>query len=102
ESQVFKYNGTAPGGSPLYAYAYQVGVNPTPTGGDPAHVDSLSFKFNATGLSADPNHPSNPTYGYIVTNGKVGGLDLSGTQIPTSLTFQPGATTGYIRAQYVD
>jgi hypothetical protein len=103
ESQVFKYNGTTADGNPLYAYAYQVGVAPTPAGGDPAaHVDSLSFKFNATGLAADPNHPTNTTYGYIVTNGKVGGLDLPGTQIPTSLTFQPDAATGYIRAQYVD
>jgi len=103
ESQVFKYNGTTADGNPLYAYAYQVGIAPTPAGGDPAaHVDSLSFKFNATGLAVDPNHPTNPTYGYIVTNGKVGGLDLPGTQIPTSLTFQPDATTGYIRAQYVD
>src|SRR5262249_13940211 len=63
ESQVFKYNGTTADGNPLYAYAYQVGVNPAADGGAPAHVDSLSFKFNATGLASDPNHPGSPTYG---------------------------------------
>lgn len=98
ESQVFKFNGSTSDGNPLYAYAYQVAVNPTPAGGDAAHVDSLSFKFNATGLGGG----SDSTYGYIVTNGKVGDLNLSGTQVPTSLSLQPSATTGYIRAQYVD
>lgn len=101
ESQVFKYNGTTADGNPLYAYAYQVAVNPTAAGGDPAHVDSLSFKFNATGLSNDTAN-SSPTYGYIVSGGKVGGLDLAGSQVPSTLTFQPNSTTGYIRAQYVD
>lgn len=100
ESQVFKYSGTGTG-NPLYAYAYQVGVNATPSGGDPAHVDSLSFKFNATGLTTDTVH-STPTYGYMISGGKVGDLNLAGTQTPTSLTFQPDKTTGYIRAQYVD
>src|SRR5436309_13968256 len=28
ESQVFKYNGTSTDGNPLYAYPYQVAVNP--------------------------------------------------------------------------
>lgn len=102
ESQVFKYNGETANGSPLYAYAYQVAVHPTAAGGDPAHVDSLSFKFNATGLSADPNNATSPTYGYLISDGKVGDLNLSGTQAPTSLSFQPDATSGYIRAQYVD
>lgn len=98
ESQVFKFNGKTTDGNPLYAYAYQVAVSPTAAGGDPPHVDSLSFKFNATGLGGSPGS----TYGYIVSNGKVGDLNLSGTQTPTSLTLQPDATTGYIRAQYVD
>lgn len=98
QSQVFKFNGATADGNPLYAYAYQVAVNPTPEGGDPAHVDSLSFKFNATGIAGD----SNATYGYIISNGKVGDLNLSGSAAPTSLSLQPDATTGYIRAQYVD
>src|SRR5262249_860163 len=102
ESQVFKYNGTTADGNPLYAYAYQVGVNPAADGGAPAHVDSLSFKFNATGLASDPNHPGSPTYGYIISGGKVGDLNLSGTQTPSTLSLQPDQTTGYIRAQYVD
>jgi hypothetical protein len=98
ESQVFKYNGATTDGNPLYAYAYQVAVNPTPAGGDPAHVDSLSFKFNATGLGGG----TGSSYGYMISNGSVGGLNLAGTQTPTSLTFQPDATTGYIRALYVN
>jgi hypothetical protein len=98
ESQVFKYNGPTSDGATLYAYAYQVALNQTPSGGDPAHVDSLSFKVNATGLDGS----SSSSYGYMITNGAVGGLNLSGTQTPTTLTFQPDASTGYIRAQYVN
>jgi hypothetical protein len=98
ESQVFKYTGSTSDGNPLYAYAYQVAVNPTPSGGDPAHVDSISFKFNATGLDGTPGS----NFGYMISGGHVGGLDLAGTQTPTSLTFQPDASNGYIRAQYVD
>lgn len=102
ESQVFKFNDPNNTGKALYGYAYQVAVNPAASGATAPHVDSLSFKFNATGLSSDPNNPSNPTYGYLITDGKVGDLNLSGTQTPTSLTFQPDQATGYIRAQYVD
>jgi hypothetical protein len=100
ESQVFQGSGAAAG---LYAYAYQVAANPTTDGtGSPVHVDSLSFAFNGTSLGTNLTGAANPAYAYVITNGQVGGLNLSGTQTPTSLSWQPGQTTGFIRAEYVD
>src|SRR4051812_41171224 len=47
QSQVFQgVAGTPDAG--LFAYAYQVQVNPTDGSGMPNHVDSASFQFNAT------------------------------------------------------
>jgi len=99
ESQVFKGTGAAAG---LYAYAYQVAVNNATNGGDPVHVDSTSFKFNSTPVGTDLTGAGHTSYGYVVPNGHVGGLDLSGAASPTTLSWQPGETTGTIRAQYVD
>lgn len=100
QSQVFKGTGAADG---LYAYAYQVAVNnQTDSGGTPVHVDSTSFKFNATPLGTNFATGGQTAYGYIIPNGQVGGLNLSGTQSPTTLSWQPAGTTGFIRAQYVD
>ena len=98
ESQVFQGQGKYAG---LYAYAYEVVANPTTDGGgEPVHVDSVSFKFNASPLNAST--AGTPAYGFLVQNGQVGGLDASGAQTPTSLSFQPGQSTGFIRAQFVD
>lgn len=100
QSQVFQGTGAAAG---LYAYAYQVGANPTTDGsGNPVHVDSLSFAFHGTSLGTNLTGGANPAYAYVVTNGQVGGLNLAGTQTPTSLSWQAGQTTGFVRAQFVD
>jgi hypothetical protein len=99
ESQVFKGIGSSEG---VYAYAYQIAVNPTTANGEPVHVDSLSTTFGATPLGSDLNNSGQTAYGYVIKNGQVGGLNLSGTQVPSSLSWQPGQTTGFIRAQYVD
>jgi hypothetical protein len=100
QSQVFSGTGAATG---TYAYAYQVAVNnQTDSSGTPVHVDSTSFKFNSTPLGTNFATGGQTAYGYIIPNGQVGGLNLSGTQAPTSLSWEPAGTTGFIRAQYVD
>lgn len=100
ESQVFQGTGKADG---LYAYAYQVAVGNTPDStGLPPHVDSTSFTFNATPMGTDLTNSGKTSYGYVVKDGQVGGLNLPGTQSPTTLSWQPAGTTGFIRAQYVD
>jgi hypothetical protein len=100
QSQVFQGKGAASG---LYAYAYQVAVNPqTDSSGVPVHVDSTSFKFNSTPLGTNFASSGQTAYGYVIANGQVGGLNLSGTQAPTSLSWEPAGSTGFIRAQYVD
>ncbi|MFO0909323.1 MAG: hypothetical protein U0794_13390 [Isosphaeraceae bacterium] len=99
QSQVFKGTGAADG---LYAYAYQVAVNSASgSSGVPAHVDSTSFKFNATPIGTD-FAGGQKSYGYVIKDGVVGGLNLPGTQSPTTLSWQPAGSTGFIRAQYVD
>lgn len=100
ESQVFQGTGKYAG---VYAYGYQILVNPTKDGGgEPVHVDSASFKFNATPLGTDLNNTGTTAYGYIVKNGQIGGLALAGDQMPSNLSWQAGDTSGVIRAQYVD
>ena len=99
QSQVFQGTGAATG---LFAYAYQVAVNASDAGGVPVHVDSTSFKFNATPLGTDLTKSGTTAYGYVIKDGGVGGLNLPGTQSPTTLSWQPSGTTGFIRAQYVD
>ena len=57
----------------------------------PIHVDSASFQFNATPLGSDlPARARRPTATWS-PNGQVGGLNLSGTQAPTTLSWQPDA-----------
>lgn len=99
ESQVFQGTGQYAG---LWAYAYQLAVNPTTANGEPVHVDSASLAFGATPVGADLAGKGQSAYGFVVPNGQVGGLNLSGTQVPSTLSWQPGQTTGFIRAQYVD
>ena len=103
QSQVFKgADGTQYAG--LYAYGYQVQVNPTDGSGSPSHVDSASFEFNATPAGSNLTGASAPSYGYVISGGQVGGLNMAGSQTPAMLTWQPysAAGVGYIRAQYVD
>jgi hypothetical protein len=99
ESQVFQGTGAYAG---LYAYAYQLAVNPTTASGEPVHVDSASLTFGATPIGADLAGTGHTAYGFVIPNGQVGGLNLSGTQVPSTLSWQPGQTTGFIRSQYVD
>ena len=100
ESQVFKGQGAASG---FYAYAYQLAVNnTTDANGNPVHVDSTSYNFGATPVGTDLTNSGTTSYAYVVPNGQVGGLNLAGTQAPTTLSWQPQTTSGIIRAQYVD
>jgi hypothetical protein len=100
ESQVFQGKGAASG---FYAYAYQLAVNnSTDASGNPVHVDSTSYNFGATPIGTDLTSSGSTNYAYVIPNGQVGGLNLSGTQAPTSLSWQPQTTSGIIRAQYVD
>jgi hypothetical protein len=72
QSQVFQGTGAAAG---LYAYAYQVAVNPqTDSSGVPVHVDSTSFMFNSTPLGTNFASGGQTAYGYVIPNGQVGGL----------------------------
>jgi hypothetical protein len=102
QSQVFQgIAGTPEAGK--FAYAYQVQVNSSDGSGMPNHVDSASLQFNATPEASSLAGSAN-SYGYVITDGKVGGLGLSGAVSPTSLSWQPfkDAGVGYIRAQFVD
>lgn len=104
ESQVFQGKaGTSAAGT--FAYAYQIAVNPGSASATiPNHVDSTSFLYNATPLGSDLTGAGKTSYGYVITSGQVGGLNLPGTQAPTSLSWQadPQTGTGVIRAQFVD
>ena len=103
-SQVFQGQGAAAG---LYAYAYQLGVNPVSTAaGEPVHTDSMSFQFNATPTAADLLGSGSKSSAYVIKNGSIGGLvppqaapgELIGM---ANVSWQPGTTIGTIRAQYV-
>jgi hypothetical protein len=109
QSEVFQGNaGTAADG--LYAYAYKLSVNnvTNSASGEPVHVDSTSFQFNATPTGTDFAGVGKPTYGYVITNGTVGGLtngpnsDGSTALVPTSLSWQAGTKIGAIRADFVN
>jgi hypothetical protein len=107
QSQVFQGTGAAAGS---YAYAYQIGVNAnaTSSNGVPAHIDSASFVFNGTPVGTDFTNSGNPSYGYVIKDAQIGGLNLPQAapggviQAPSTLSWQPGANIGVIRAQYVD
>jgi hypothetical protein len=111
ESQVFQGIGAYSG---LTAYAYQFGVNNvTDNTGQPTSVNSASLQFNATpdpvnllgGPSASTTANSSV---YVVTNGQVGGINVPqaapGTtvQVPASIAWQPGTSTGSLTFQYLD
>jgi hypothetical protein len=99
ESQVFQGTGQYAG---TFAYAYQVAANANDGSGAPSGVDSTAMKFNATPLASDLTNSGKPTFAYVVQNGQIGGLDLSGSQAPTTLSWQANQSSGIIRAQYVD
>jgi hypothetical protein len=109
ESQVFAGTGSFSG---LYAYAYQFGVNNvSDSTGQPTSVNSASMIFNATPAPTNlhPGDSNSPTSAvYVVTDGKVGGIDLpqaapgSVVQIPSSVAWTPGTTTGALTFQYLN
>jgi hypothetical protein len=107
ESQVLEGTGAYAG---LYAYAYQFGVkNVTDVSGEPTSVNSASLQFNATPTLANLLGGSGPGSAvYVVTDGKVGNLDLpaaapgSVIQTPTSVAWLPGSQTGALTFQYLD
>ena len=98
ESQVSRARHTAAAGT--YAYAYQFGVNNATdtTTEQPTSVNSASMLFNATpvGTSFTGTDPRS----YVVTDGQVGGINLpqplpgNVVQIPSSIAWLPGSTTG--------
>jgi hypothetical protein len=111
ESQVFAGTGAFTG---LYAYAYQFDVNNTNNTliNQPTSVNSASMLFNAT-----PDAPSTASTmmvpgvvsaTYVVTGGMVGAINPavaaqgSVVQIPSSIAWQPGTTTGSLTFQYLN
>ncbi len=111
ESQVFQGTGAFSG---LTAYAYQFGVNNvTDSAGQPTSVNSASLQFNATPTpvnligAANAVTTANSSV-YDITNGQVGGINVPqaapGTtvQVPASIAWQPGTTTGSLTFQYLD
>jgi hypothetical protein len=107
QSQVFQGIGPEAG---VYAYAYQIGVNPnaTSSNGVPAHIDSASFVFNGTPVGADLTNAGQSSYAWVIKDAQIGGLNLPQAapggviQAPSTLSWQPGNNIGVIRAQYVD
>jgi hypothetical protein len=104
ESQVFQGTGHETG---LYAYAYQIGVNPVSDGtGQPTYVNSASMIFNATPVGTNLAGPT--AYAYVVPTGQVGGLNLlqsspgSVAQTPASIAWYPGTSTGSVTFQYLN
>jgi hypothetical protein len=107
QSQVFEGKGAAEG---LYAYAFQIGVNNVPDStGETTSVNSASIQFNATPVLSNFIDSSSAKYAaYVVSDGKIGGIDLpqaapgSVVQDPTSIAWQPGTKTGSLTFQYLD
>lgn len=99
-SQVFQGTGDAQG---LYAYAYQVSVSDKDL-----HTDSISFQFNSTPQGTDLVGLGTQTFAYAVRDGAIGGLGMPvaspGQSIvdPANLSWQAGATTGTLRASFVE
>jgi hypothetical protein len=105
ESQVFQGTGNFSG---LTAYAYQFGVNNvSDSTGQPTNVNSASLQFNATPNPVDLGSGKNSAV-YAITDGKVGSIDLPAAapgaqvQIPGSVAWQPGTSTGSLTFQYLD
>jgi len=109
ESQVFTgIANTAAQGT--YAYAYQFGVNSAMDTSiqQLTSVNSASMLFNATPVGTDFTHTGANTYAYVVTNGQVGGINLPAAapnnviQVPASIAWLPGSTTGSLTFQYLN
>lgn len=105
ESQVFQGSGAYSG---LTAYAYQFGVNNVAdTSGQLTSVNSASLQFNATPVPVSLNGGANSSV-YVVTDGQVGQISVpqaapgSTVQVPASIAWQPGVTTGSLTFQYLD
>jgi hypothetical protein len=112
ESQVFQGTGQFAG---LTAYAYQFGVNNvTDSTGQPTSVNSASLQLNSTPVPVDltgSNHgqakDANSSV-WVVTAGQVGAINVPqaapGTtvQVPASIAWQPGQSTGSLTFQYLD
>lgn len=104
ESQVFQGTGQYAG---LTAYAYQFGVNNVhDSTGQPTSVNSASMQFNATPTLASINGSNSAVF--AVTDGQVGGINVpqaapgSTVQIPASVAWQPGTSSGSLTFQYLD
>ena len=105
ESQVFQGTGAYAG---LTAYAYQFGVNNvSDSSGQPTSVNSASLQFNATPVPVSLSSGANSSV-YDITNGQVGSINVpqaapgSTVQVPASIAWQPGTTTGSLTFQYLD
>jgi hypothetical protein len=104
ESQVFQGTGQYAG---LTAYAYQFGVNNvSDSSGQPTSVNSASLQFNATPQLASIAGANSSVY--VVTDGQVGGINVpqaapgSTVQVPGSVAWQPGSSTGSLTFQYLN
>jgi hypothetical protein len=104
ESQVFQGVGQYAG---LTAYAYQFGVNNVADStGQTTSVNSASLQFNSTPVPTSINGANSSVL--AVTDGQVGGINVpqaapgSTVQIPTSVAWQPGTSTGSLTFQYLN
>lgn len=104
ESQVFQGTGQYAG---LTAYAYQFGVNNVSDNtGQPTSVNSASLQFNSTPIPASLNGANSSVF--VVSDGQVGGINVPqaapGTtvQVPASVAWQPGTSSGSLTFQYLD
>jgi hypothetical protein len=113
----------------LYAYAYKITTNNVSNSGEPVHIDGASWQFNATptgtnftqtgaagntasgkptsGINAagvlTTTTPNPAYYSYVVSNGNVGGISNSSTDVaPSSVSWQAGVTNGTIRANFTN
>lgn len=86
----------------LFAYAYQVSLNPTATdsSGEPAHIDGSSWHFNATPTGTTLAGPGT-SFAYLINDGTVGGLGAAtaGASAPT-ISWQPGKNVGSILTSF--
>ncbi len=105
-SQVFQGSGIAAG---LYAYAYQIVVNPVADGnGQPTSVSSASLTFNASPVATNLLVGSGSYSAYVVKDGQIGGIPAAqagsggSIQSPDSITLLSGALSRSLTFQYLN
>ncbi len=106
QSQVFTGNQNTPFAG-LTAYAYEFGVNNvSDTTGQPTYLNSAAMQFGSTPTPATFNGQTSSVF--VINDGPVGSLNVpqaapgSTIQVPATVAWQPGTTTGSLTFQYLD